>query len=284
MYGDAGSDMIYGDLGDEFIFGGDGQDSIYGGAGKDSIFGGTDNIYGGDGINSICGDSGMDRIYGGNSLDHIYGGTDDDSIYCGNFWDRLYGGSGNDFIYAGEGLDLIFGGSGNDVIYGGIDDVFVPRIPSTESAQYIYGGSGKDTIYASEVEDIFNSMPNSNEVDTIFNFSLNNINNGGSDRIYLNKLYFPFSWADLIGESFGSLEWYVEANSTGSATHVNHRIICDSDDGRVYFDPDGTGAAVAQHFLNLKLLNLPSDLPDSHYLRQVSFQFMKPTYPFMFEP
>jgi serralysin len=129
------------------------------------------------------------------------------------------GGSGADRLLGNEAANNLSGGSGNDLLYGyGGRDVFT-------------GGAGADSF-------AFASPLSSNSVDTIRDFSV------PADTIRLENAYFhALTRTGTLASS---------AFHTGSAAHdTSDRIIYNKNAGALYYDPDGTGAAVPVKFAQL---------------------------------
>ncbi len=155
---------------------------------------------------------GADQIYGSDFGDKLNG-------YAGN--DSILGYGGNDALKGNGGADSINGGSGNDEINGG---------PGSDS---LNGSTGNDTF-------IFNKpLSATTNVDTIVGFSHT------GDTIKLDDDIFVKLATG--GNHTLSAAQYKE-NSTGKATESDDRIIYNNSNGALYYDPDGTGPAVAVKF------------------------------------
>lgn len=135
------------------------------------------------------------------AYNRIVGSSSNNNLLGTNGSDAIYGLAGNDVISAGAGGDLLIGGSGNDVLT---------------------GGSGADRF-------VFNSSLGLRTVDQITDF------NPVEDKIRLDNDIF-------LGLSTGSLAAFrFVANTSGFATTSSHRIMYETDAGRIFFDADGLG-------------------------------------------
>lgn len=220
-----GNDTIQGSSDGGRHFGGDGNDAFsIGGTSDAELYGdaGNDRILGGSGRNLAYGGAGRDTVQGGRSRDTLNGDDGNDQIAAGDENDFAYGGNGRDIIDAGEGNDATYAGSGADVVLagGGDDD--------------IHGGFGKDTLNGGGGADRFNFDCN---LDPRFNVDRVQDFVSGEDLFVLYRTTFDgLAPGALPGAAFAT-------TGNGQATEAGHRIILDQDDGHLYFDPDGTGAA-----------------------------------------
>jgi serralysin len=125
--------------------------------------------------------------------------------------DTLQGLGGNDVLSGNAGADKIDGGTGNDTIYGGA------------GADTLTGGSGYDYF-------VFDTALGGG-IDTITDFSHT------YDTIRLDNDIFT-AWTGTGTISY--TEFYA-----GTAAHdATDKIIYNKATGALYYDPDGTGAAV----------------------------------------
>lgn len=266
VYGGAGNDTLLGFFGSE---GGDGKDSIFGGAGRDTVVGGSsddllsggsamdivvggtgnDRVFGGDGMDSMSGDDGNDRLYGGGSADTIMGGEGNDRLYGGSGAngmdggigaDQIFGGIEGDSVYGGDGNDSIFSGGGADYIDGGNDNDLIATSTGNDS---VYGGSGNDTIRSGSGMDymqggsgsdrfVFDAAPKYGNVDVIDDFTI------GQDLMLLDKSLF----SKLSGSgALSNAQFHLGAQ----AGDGSDRIIYNSANGELLYDPDGSGGKAA---------------------------------------
>ena len=194
---------------------------IYGDAEAERLSGSRntmDSLYGGGGHDSLFGNLGSDDLFGGNGNDHLRGEGavgpwtggrgDDDRLFGGRGNDRLWGDRGNDYLAGGNGSDVLNGGNGSDTLIGGI---------------------GRDAF-------VFNSALVPENVDTISDFSVLD------DIIRLDSaMFMGLAEGILAGTAF-------IANSTGDAMDDAHRIVYDTETGRLFFDGDGSGANARVQF------------------------------------
>jgi len=136
-------------------------------------------------------------------------GENDDNIIGTNGADNLSGGVGNDTIAGRGGRDVLDGGTGNDILFGqvGIDT--------------LSGGAGADNFRYTE-------RNHRNDVITDFQ--------PGQDTIQISASGFGGG----LTPGNVSAGQFVLGNS---ATDGNDRFLYNANNGRVLFDPDGTGSA-----------------------------------------
>jgi hypothetical protein len=116
------------------------------------------------------------------------------------------------------GNDALTGGSGNDSLYGGLGD------------DTLTGGSGKDGF-------VFDAATG---VDTVTDFT------HGTDLLILDHRTFSgFGGQGAIGALKSDM---LALNTAASAST---RIIYETSTGKVFYDPDGTGAQQAVHFATI---------------------------------
>jgi len=283
LYGESGDDTLRGGHGNDQLEGGAGDDLLSGGAGRDRIVGrgdtnftlsanqlsglGTDSfdgieeahLIGGTGANTLDGSgftgalviyegqggddiligraTGTDRVRAAGDADFTLSdsqlsGLGTDSLqdidqahligYTGaNRFDAsaftrgaviINAGAGNDTLIGGGGRDRLNGGDGNDTLTG--------------------GGGGDRFTFSSRLDPVANR-------DTITDFSF-----AEGDRIELDNSVFTAlpTTGPLASSAFG----------TGAvATTAAQRILYDSGNGFLAYDPDGNGATAAVPFAQL---------------------------------
>ncbi|HEV2565942.1 MAG TPA: cadherin domain-containing protein [Microvirga sp.] len=157
---------------------------------------------------------------GSDGDDTIVGGAGDDVFSGGLGNDLLTGGAGNDSLYGGAGADRLFGGKGKDVISGGL------------GSDTLTGGAGKDVF-------VFDTKPGAGNVDRITDFSVKD------DTIHLARAVLKA--AGPKGSLSKGAFWI------GSEAHAtSDRIIYDADNGKLFYDADGTGNKEAVQIALLK--------------------------------
>lgn len=161
-----------------------------------------------------------DVIRGGFGSDIVLAYDGDDIVYGDAGQDDLYGGAGDDDLYGGSGRDLLNGGSGNDYLSGGAD------------LDSLTGGGGKDYF-------VFDTRPSASSADRITDFVVRD------DTVMLDNRVFT---------KVGRDGWLTAgAFTTGSAARdASDRIIYNSKNGALLYDPDGIGGAPAVKFAQLK--------------------------------
>ena len=159
---------------------------------------------------------------GGNDI--VTGSSGRDSIFGDSGRDTLNGVGGNDTLTGGSASDTLIGGAGGDWLVGG------------SGLDTLTGGSGADKF-------IFNSAPLDANRDMITDYNV------AADTIWLENAVF-------IGLAAGALaaDAFYGAGGLGDtvAQSLDHRIIYDTDSGKLFFDRDGTGLVYAAvHFATL---------------------------------
>jgi Ca2+-binding RTX toxin-like protein len=199
-----------------------GSDEFYLSAYDDKVYGhaGRDKIFGYDGADELQGGTGRDRLYGGWGNDRLIGGTQADFINGGTGWDKLRGEDQNDNLRGMEGSDQLWGGNGDDALNGGTGkDVLI-------------GGAGNDRF-------IFNAPLVAPNIDRIRDYD------PADDTIELeNGIFSGLKRGALSASAFDS-------NTSGRAMDASDRIIYETDTGKLFFDPDGTGSQARAHFATL---------------------------------
>ena len=222
LYGLAGADRLLGAAGNDVLWGGTGRDRIRGGNGDDTLVGGA-------GADKLFGDAGRDTasyefsskavtvsLGAGRGVGGDAAGDRLSSIEVligSGFGDRLTGSKMADTLDGGAGADRVNGAAGSDVLTGGAgDDRFV-------YADRTHGG---DTI-----TDFANVL-------------------GNNDTFLFRATAFGKMPVGVIAEA--AFQTSVDKAATTQAV----RFIYDSDDHRLYFDADGSGAQQAMLMVTLQ--------------------------------
>ncbi|HTV67966.1 MAG TPA: calcium-binding protein [Rhizobiaceae bacterium] len=152
------------------------------------------------------------KVLGGDGNDTLTGGIDGNEFRGGAGADTLIGSAGNDVPKGDSGKDRLNGGTGNDRLYGGADkDIFIFSAGLTSA--------NRDTIHD------FNRL---------------------DDTIQLQNAVFK-----KVGNAGPLAPAAFAKNATGTAGDSTDRIICETDTGRLFYDPDGTGPMTGIHFATL---------------------------------
>ncbi len=268
LFGTDGDDALYGGTEHDNLSGGDGNDLLDGGSGADTLDGGAgadvfvvddardvvldapdapghvlasvswrmaghiasltlvgplardgvgngagNRILGNDFANVLWGRGGADTLDGGRGADLLRGGEGDDRLVGGGGKDSLHGDAGADTLEGGGSLDMLSGGAGDDLLIGG------------GGADALLGGSGADRFVLHVIADPLHA-------DRIRDFD-----RMAGDRITLLG----------TGLAAGALDPAAfAANTSGLATTAAHRVIYETDAGRLWFDADGNDATIAR--------------------------------------
>lgn len=245
LSGDAGNDIVIGRAGNDKLRGGTGDDELTGGRGEDQLFGdgGDDILIGGAGNDILNGGKDNDIMIGGNGNDTYTVDTKDDIIVekaksgqdlvkasfsytlnknlenltltgnknidgKGNASNNtIRGNKGNNTLQGEGGKDKLIGGGGKDVLVGG------------KGNDVLTGGAGKDDF-------VFESSKDG--IDKITDFSPK------QDSILIYRDGFSGLRKGELSES-----QFVLGGTTASTSQ--QRFIY-TNDGKLFFDPDGNGA------------------------------------------
>ena len=283
--GAGGNDRLDGGLGDDILIGGLGNDTYVVNAAGDVITElagqGTDKVeaavsyslsanieeltlmgvtnINGTGnalVNKLYGNAGKNVLDGQAGADLMYGGLGDDTYIVDNASDKTYelAGEGNDTVrtsitfsigtqeietviltgaaaidgVGNGGANAIIGNDANNTLTGaGGDD----RLNGGLGNDVLIGGAGLDEYW-------FDTALGAGNVDTLTGFNV------ADDSIHLDRTIFS---GITSNGTLPSLRFW-----QGAAAHdADDRIIYDKPTGRLYYDPDGTGAAAQVLFAQL---------------------------------
>ncbi|TAN71227.1 MAG: hypothetical protein EPN17_01915 [Methylobacter sp.] len=245
LSGGIGNDSLWGGYGDDNLFGNEGDDKLLGEQENDYLDGGAgnDTLDGGDGVDTMIGGTGNDTYYLGydavDKIDDQSSSTDIDTVIMPYLLTRytlpkgiengaidagtqassltgntsnnsLTGNDGANTLIGAVGRDSLFGGNGNDILIGGTDN------------DMLTGGVGKD---------IFKLLDKTG-VDKIVDFK------PIDDSVQLENSVFT----KIGGNGILNAGMF----KTGkSAADSNDFLIYNPNDGKVYYDADGSGAGAA---------------------------------------
>jgi len=248
LEGGRGNDFLYGYAGDDRLFGGLGGDVLDGGTGHDLLDGGADSdvMTGREGNDIYIVDSANDMV-----VERADGGSDTINVTLadfvlpeevenlsfsgqGNFTgtgnernNEILGSGWSDVLSGLDGNDRLAGFAGDDMLDGGAgDDWLFPGYGS----DFLTGGTGADHFR-------FDLPTIPGNLSTIADFE------SGLDLIELSRTVFT---AIDIG-TLAADAYAIGPESVSTAT----RIVHDPASGKLYYDPDGTGAAAMVHFANV---------------------------------
>jgi Ca2+-binding RTX toxin-like protein len=208
--GTAGADTLSGTAGNDIISGLGGNDLFLGGS-----TGGADTIDGGAGRDSI---EFKERATSAITVDFVAGTvtggssgtinfTSIERVLTGNFNDTLTGNGASQTLTGQGGADTLWGAGGTDTLW---------------------GGTGADAF-------VFREMGTAN-ADRISDFA------SGSDKLHLDDAAFGAIGA--MG-NFAASDARFKANSSGTATDTNDRVVFNTSTGQLYYDADGSGSGAA---------------------------------------
>ena len=260
MHGGAGNDTITGGNWDNLLTGDDGNDTISGGGGNDRLEGGAgnDRLDGGRGADTMFGGAGNDTYYVNIASDLVYetatsaptdatdmGGTDTVvsratfSLAAQNgarFVENLsldgsanINGTGNDLanhIIGNTGSNVLSGGRGADTLAGG------------GGADELRGGAGRDILIGGTGADafVFDTAGPSTSRDEIRDFR-----RAEGDKIeFALTVFTGFAHAGAL-----DADAFHAAAGARQAHDASDRIIYNTTNGALWYDPDGLGGKAA---------------------------------------
>jgi serralysin len=220
LRGNAGNDTLHGLDGNDLLYGGLGNDVLTGDAGTDTASydtasaGVTVSLAITAAQNTVA--AGVDTLSG---IENLIGSSYNDKLTGSSGANRIDGGAGADVLKGLAGADTLLGGSGNDSLYGGAGN------------DTLTGGTGADKF-------VFDAaLSKTTNVDKITDFSV------VDDTVVLDMSYFTKLAAGTLSAS---------AFYAGTAAHdTTDHVIYDSATGKLYYDPDGIGAAAQVLFAQL---------------------------------
>lgn len=250
--GTGNSDTFTGSDENDFFQGLGGDDVIDGGEGYDRVSYLADNNWGGflgvdvnletgvavDGYGNTDTLLNIEDVDGTDYADLITGNADSNVLFGGQGNDVLNGLQGSDTVSGGDGNDRATGNGGDDEVYGGNgNDVVIGDDSTSSGDDWLSGGFGNDTLTGGRGWDgfIFDTKPHSKaNVDRILDYS------AATDTIYLARSVFTKIKAGWINKS---------AFVIGTkAKDKSDRIVYNSKNGDLFYDPDGTGKAAQVKF------------------------------------
>ncbi|MGF9756158.1 calcium-binding protein [Microvirga sp. 0TCS3.31] len=259
LFATRGHDTINGGADNDLLFGlsnrggADGHDRLYGGTGNDTLVGGPgdDLLDGGDGIDTAALSTdvvmwmprsgaqvdlaltgaqntrtgtktfvSIENLIGTLKADALKGNDTDNSFFGDAGHDALWGRAGNDVLDGGVGNDRLNGGDGDDLLIGGLGQ------------DRLTGGSGSDTFSFT-----LKGMKGGN-VDVVTDFK------AGEDKIKLSGPNLSgFKESGFLAEK----AFHVGVQARDGDT----RVFYNQDNGKLFFDADGTGAQAAVQIAKL---------------------------------
>ncbi len=268
MTGQSGDDLyIVSSVGDAIVeLGNGGHDRVETGIAQYTLAGNVEGLastrttgallFGNSLNNSLTGNIGNDTFNGSTGIDTLRGLTGDDLYIVGDSGDlaiealnegtdevralvaiytlaanieNLDGGFAGNATYTGNGLaNRMDGYTGNDSLSGRAGD---DRLNGFEGADTLTGGAGDDVF-------VFNSTLSGTNIDTLTDMS------GGRDEIELESAVFStLAAGGLAGSAFKII-----AGPGAGVLDGTDRILYDAANGNLFYDSDGSGAAVAVQF------------------------------------
>ena len=213
-------------------------------------------------IEVVLGNDAANRLAGTADAHIVFGLGGNDTLSDGPGGDTMYGGSGNDAYAVNNSADLVIekAGEGTDTVnasisyalpdnvenltltgnagLSGVGNNLNNIITGNVGSNTLAGGLGSDMLTGGKGADtfVFNTAPNSSNIDTIVDFKASD-----GDKIELDHAIFA-----ALQSSGGTLlasEFY--ASKTGIAHSATDFILYNTKTGALFYDPDGTGSASA---------------------------------------
>lgn len=198
--------------------------------------------------NTLTANSGNNRLDGGAGADKLIGGLGDDTYVIDNLKDVIteLSNGGNDTIETtlrtfslaklANVENVVFTGTGPTSLLG---NTSANQLIGGASNDTLDGGVGNDTLTGGGGADVFR-FTNSNSTDLITDFV------SGTDKLSLSKAIFKAfaKTSGVINESQLSLN--------GQPQDANDFLAFDGVTGKLYYDADGNGGAVAVHIATLQ--------------------------------
>ena len=168
------------------------------------------------------------------------GGNDDDFLWGGDGNDELSGEAGNDVLVGENGDDQLAGGDGDDSLDGNDGD---DTLVGGDGIDFLSGGFGTDMLTGGDDADLFDFQFAAHGPDEITDFV------SGADEIRVSESGFGGGLAAGGAVSLVS-------GTDPAASEATGQFLYDTDDGRLFWDVDGTGSEDA--VLLATFSNLPS--------------------------
>lgn len=198
---------------------------------------GDDNAATGGGNDTLAGGSGEDTLNGGIGSDKILGQNDDDLLIGRSGNDFLSGGAGDDTLEGGIGRDRLNGNAGNDVLTG--------------------GGSIDRFIFNSNQE----FQAEDFGVDEITDFSQTQ-----GDMILLDRRSFTAINSDS-GTGFSIADEFATVTDDLSAETVGAIIVYNTENGNLFYNPDGIASGFGTGGQFATLTNTPALEAEDFFVR-----------------
>ncbi len=266
LTGGAGDDVLNGGTGNDVLNGGTGNDVLDGGAGTDTLTGGAGNdvLNGGAGNDTLTGGQG-DDTYDVDSLSDVIveaagQGVDlirtslrtadlnnylnvEDLTYTGRSGSTLTGNAANNVITGGVGADIIAGGAGADTLNGGSGSDLLDGGAGNDD---LHGGLGRDRLTGGAGADkfVFDTAPNTRtNADIITDFR----SSEGDELVFDDSIFTMLSGGVTVTK--------LRINTTGRAQDTDDFLILNSNNGKLFYDADGSGRGAAVEIATLTGVN-----------------------------
>jgi Ca2+-binding RTX toxin-like protein len=211
LSGTSGNDTLVGTAGDDTLNGLGGNDTLLGSGGTDFYDGGA----GSDTLDVRAASAGVTVNFANGTIGGGFNGTFVNM-------ERALGSNGADLLIGAAGGQNLSARGGNDTLEGGA------------GVDTLWGGGGADSF-------VFREAGTAN-ADRISDFA------SASDKLHLDDAAFAAIGA--MG-NFAAADARFKANSSGTATETDDRVVFNTSTGQLYYDADGSGAGAAVQFATL---------------------------------
>ncbi|NES71881.1 MAG: calcium-binding protein, partial [Okeania sp. SIO2D1] len=189
-----------------------------------------------EGDDTINDPGGNNQIIGSRGNDSLFGQDGDDTLQGRQGNDFLFGGNGNDSLVGGQGRDRFNGGAGDDTLTGG-----------ASIDRFIFNTTDEFNSDDIGVDDIIDFVP-------------------GQDLILLGKSTFSEITSDS-GEGFSVNSEFAIVTSDGDAETSPAVIVYNSNNGKLFYNTNGTAAEFGSGGEFANLTNIASISEDDFLLR-----------------
>jgi trimeric autotransporter adhesin len=266
--GNAKNNTLDGRGGNDTLSGGAGNDTLLGGTGNDSLSGGANNdvLNGGTGNDSLSGDAGNDVLDGGTGNDTMFGDLGNDVFFVDNGVDGINDTGGVDTVNSAvnytlslelENLTLIgnvattgIGNAANNVIIG---NALSNQLSGQGGNDIIEGGLGQDDMEGDAGADDFRYTHLAADKDNISDFE------HLVDDIVFSVAAFEDAAAGVMFAPGALAANRLVVGPAGGTPAANlgagiGQFLYDIDDGRLFWDQNGTTAGGQFHIATLSFV------------------------------
>ncbi|MBV5311048.1 calcium-binding protein, partial [Chromatium okenii] len=223
--GNSLNNKLTGNTANNVLDGKGGVDTLIGGEGDDTYYVDSDKDTGTEKANE-----GTDTV--NSSITYILGTTIENLMLTGATAINGTGNALNNVLTGNDNVNTLSGLAGNDLLIGGKGN---DTLNGDAGNDTLIGGSGKDSLTGGAGQDVFQFAGKDTAIITDFSIT--------DDKIVLER--DAFTSLSRIG-ALDATAFCI--NTTGKADDADDRIVYNSDDGKLYYDADGSGTGTARQF------------------------------------